>query len=115
MVSEWLKGFSEKIGNFLYIIVYINIYKEYQAMYTLEQLEKQQIGLRLPQYMIDEIDEFTQQFSVNRTDIVMEALRSYITEQKANLLYEKELLKRSDEVKSGKVKPISRDEAFDGI
>jgi metal-responsive CopG/Arc/MetJ family transcriptional regulator len=36
--------------------------------------------------MIDEIDEFTQQFSVNRTDIVMEALRAYISEQKAHLL-----------------------------
>jgi len=83
-------------------------------MYTIKQLEKQQIGLRLPQYMIDEIDEFTQQFSVNRTDIVMEALRSYIVEQKAEL-YEKELLTRVNDVKNGKVKPISRDEAFDGI
>jgi metal-responsive CopG/Arc/MetJ family transcriptional regulator len=83
-------------------------------MYTIKQLEKQQIGLRLPQYMIDEIDEFTQQFSVNRTDIVMEALRSYIVQQKAEL-YEKELLTRVNDVRNGKVKPISRDEAFDGI
>jgi len=83
-------------------------------MYTIKQLEKQQIGLRLPQYMIDEIDEFTQQFSVNRTDIVMEALRSYIVQQKAEL-YEKELLTRVNDVKNGNVKPISRDEAFDGI
>ncbi|CAA6801990.1 MAG: Unknown protein [uncultured Sulfurovum sp.] len=56
-------------------------------MHTLEELEKQQIGLRLPQYMIDEIDEFTQQYSVNRTDIVMEALRSYMYEQKTKILY----------------------------
>jgi len=83
-------------------------------MYTIKQLEKQQIGLRLPQYMIDEIDEFTQQFSVNRTDIVMEALRSYIVQQKAEL-YEKELLTRVNDVKNGNVKPISHDEAFDGI
>jgi len=69
-------------------------------MYTLEQLEKQQIGIRLPQYMIDEIDEFTQEYSVNRTDIVMEALRSYITEQKAHLLYEKELQESVPKAKS---------------
>ena len=84
-------------------------------MHTIQQLEKQQIGLRLPQYMIDDIDEFTKKFSVNRTDIVMEALRSYIYEQKEHLQYEEELLKRVNEVKNNKVTPISRNEAFDGI
>jgi len=58
-------------------------------MYTLSQLEKQQIGLRIPQYLIDEIDEFTKEFSVNRTDIVIEALRSYLNEQKLRMFYEK--------------------------
>jgi len=84
-------------------------------MHTLQQLEKQQIGLRLPQYMIDDIDAFTKKFSINRTDIVMEALRSYIYEQKEHLRYEEELLSRVDDVKNKKVTPISRDEAFDGI
>jgi len=68
-------------------------------MYTLQQLEKQQIGLCLPQYMIDDINEFTQKFSVNRTDIIMEALKSYISEQKEHLLYEQELLNRVNEIK----------------
>lgn len=58
-------------------------------MYTLSQLEKQQIGLRIPKYLIDEIDEFTKEFSVNRTDIVIEALRSYLNEQKLRMFYEK--------------------------
>lgn len=71
----------------LYKILYTIIYKESKTMYTLEQLEKQQIGLRIPQYMIDEIDDFTKQFSVNRTDIVMEALKSYLYEQKSQILY----------------------------
>ena len=84
-------------------------------MHTIKQLERQQIGLRLPQYMIDDIDEFTQKFSVNRTDIVMEALRSYLYEQKEYLRYEEELLARVDDIKSKRVTPISRDEAFDGI
>jgi metal-responsive CopG/Arc/MetJ family transcriptional regulator len=84
-------------------------------MHTLQQLEKQQIGLRLPQYMIEEIDKFTQQFSLNRTDIVMEALRAYISEQKEHLLYEKELLNRVNEIKNSKVKTLSRNEVFDGI
>ena len=84
-------------------------------MHTLQQLEKQQIGLRLPQYMIDDIDAFTKKFSINRTDIVMEALRSYLYEQKEHLHYEEELLSRVDDVKNKKVTLISRDEAFDGI
>jgi len=77
-------------------------------MYTLEQLEKQQIGLRLPQYMIDEIDEFTQQFSVNRTDIVMEALRSYLKEQKREALYQSfdKSCKEAKAIKDGKL-PVS--------
>ena len=84
-------------------------------MYTLQQLEKQQIGLKIPQYLIEEIDSFTKEFCINRTDIVIEALRSYISQQKEHLLYEKELLNRVNDVKSGKVTPISRGEAFDGI
>jgi metal-responsive CopG/Arc/MetJ family transcriptional regulator len=84
-------------------------------MYSLQQLEKQQIGLKIPQYLIEEIDNFTKQFTVNRTDIIIEALRSYISEQKEHLLYEQELLNRVNEIKDGKVKPISRAEAFDGI
>ena len=57
-------------------------------MYSVTQLEKQQIGLRLPKYLIDEVDSFTHEFAVNRTDIVIEALRSYLAEQKAKLFYE---------------------------
>lgn len=84
-------------------------------MYDLQQLEKQQIGLRLPKYLIDEIDEFTKQFSVNRTDIVIEALRAYIEEQKEKFLFEKELLIRVSDMKNKKLTPLSRDEVFDGL
>jgi len=57
-------------------------------MHSLSQLEKQQVGLRLHSYLVDEIDELTQQFSVNRTDIIVEAIKSYISEQKENMLYQ---------------------------
>jgi len=59
-------------------------------MHSLAQLEKQQVGLRLPKYLIDDIDAFTDQFSLNRTDIIMEALKSYIAEQKEKMLYDAE-------------------------
>lgn len=57
-------------------------------MYTLAQLEKQQIGLRLHSYLVDELDEMTKLFSVNRTEIIAEAIKSYISEQKANMIYD---------------------------
>ena len=57
-------------------------------MHSLAQLEKQQVGLRLPKYLVDEIDEFTEQFALNRTDIITEALKSYIAEQKEKTFYD---------------------------
>lgn len=57
-------------------------------MHSISQLEKQQVGLRLPKYLVEEIDAFTTQFSINRTDVIIEAVASYISEQKANIYYE---------------------------
>ncbi len=56
-------------------------------MHTLKQLEKQQVGLRLHRYLIDEIDELTEKFSLNRSEIIAEAIRSYLSAQKDNLFY----------------------------
>ncbi len=57
-------------------------------MHSLSQLEKQQVGLRLPKYLIEEIDQFTQQFALNRTEIITEAISTYIREQKAKMFYD---------------------------
>ncbi len=57
-------------------------------MHAPNQLEKQQVGLRLPKYMIEDVDELTEQFSLNRTDIITEALRSYIAQQKEKMFYD---------------------------
>ena len=57
-------------------------------MHTLLQLEKQQVGLRLPKYLVDEIDAFTKEYSLNRTDIIIEAVKSYVNEQKAKIFYD---------------------------
>jgi len=56
-------------------------------MHNLSQLSKQQVGLRLPKYLVDEIDALTAQFSINRSDVIIEAISSYISEQKAQLYY----------------------------
>ena len=57
-------------------------------MHKLSQLQKQQVGLRLPKYLLDDIDEFTKAYSLNRTDIIVEAVKSYIQEQKAEIFYD---------------------------
>ncbi len=56
-------------------------------MHSISQLEKQQVGLRLPKYLIEEIDAFTEEYAVNRTDIIMEAIKSYIQREKENRVY----------------------------
>ena len=56
-------------------------------MYSLSQLQKQQVGLRLPRYLIDDLDEFTKTFSLNRSEIIVEAVKSYIDEQKNRIFY----------------------------
>ena len=56
-------------------------------MHSLAQLQKQQVGLRLPVYLVEQIDEFTEKYSLNRTDIIIESIKSYIAEQEAQEFY----------------------------
>ena len=56
-------------------------------MRDLASLEKQQVGLRVPKYLLDEVDEFTRMFSVNRSEVIIEAIKSYVEEQKSNIFY----------------------------
>lgn len=57
-------------------------------MIGLEDLQKQQVGLRLPKYLIDELDAFTKEYSLNRSEIITESIKAFIAEQKAKKLYE---------------------------
>jgi len=56
-------------------------------MHSLAQLQKQQVGLRLPVYLVEQIDEFTKEYNLNRTDIIIESIKSYIAEQEAKEFY----------------------------
>lgn len=56
-------------------------------MNDLLSLEKQQVGLRVPKYLLDEIDEFTKNFSVNRSEVIIEAIKSYVENQKEAIFY----------------------------
>lgn len=56
-------------------------------MYSLSQLEKQQIGLRLPRYLVEQMDELAADHKISRTDIIAEAARAYISEQQAERFY----------------------------
>lgn len=57
-------------------------------MIAIENLQKQQVGLRLPKYLIKEIDEFTKEYDLNRSEIITESIKAFITEQRAKKLYE---------------------------
>ena len=56
-------------------------------MHGIDKLEKQQVGLRLPKYLIEEIDEFTKEYALNRSEIITESIKVFISEQKSKKLY----------------------------
>ncbi|MBL0686357.1 MAG: hypothetical protein JJV95_00285 [Sulfurospirillum sp.] len=56
-------------------------------MHSLAKLQKQQVGLRLPIYLIEQIDEFTKEYNLNRTDIIIESIKSYIDKQELQKQY----------------------------
>lgn len=56
-------------------------------MHSLAQLQKQQVGLRLPKYLVEQIDEYTQKYQLNRTDIIIESIKSYMEQQEAQEFY----------------------------
>ena len=80
-------------------------------MRDLASLEKQQVGLRVPKYLLDEVDEFTKKFSVNRSEVIIEAIKSYVEEQKANIFYkefDEACIELKDTIRSKKQKEIGR-------
>ncbi len=72
-------------------------------MYSLSQLEKQQVGLRLPRYLIEQLDELASSHSLNRSDLIFEAVRAYIERQKAEQYYQElgESLAEINAIKKG--------------
>jgi len=85
-------------------------------MHSLAEIEKQQVGLRLQKYLVDEIDELTKVFSVNRTDIIVEAIKSYITQEKENIIYDgiENACAELREIRDGKRK-VSKADTLDGL
>lgn len=57
-------------------------------MYTLKQIEKQQVGLRLPKYLIEQVDELTKEYSLNRSEIITESIKAFLVEQKNRKIYD---------------------------
>ncbi len=57
-------------------------------MRLLSQLQKQQVGLRLPVYLIEQIDELAKEYSLNRTDIIIESIKSYLEKQEEQKRYD---------------------------
>ena len=68
-------------------------------MRTLASLQKQQVGLRLPTYLIEELDSLSKSYDLNRSEIITEAISSYIEEQKAVMFY-KEFEDAASELKA---------------
>jgi len=86
-------------------------------MITLDKIEKQQVGLRLPKYLVEEIDSFTKEYALNRSEIITEAIKSFIENQKAEIFYKKfdASCKEAKEMIEGKLPQRSLQELIDEL
>lgn len=86
-------------------------------MITLDKIEKQQVGLRLPKYLVEEIDSFTKEYALNRSEIITEAIKSFIENQKAEMFYQKfdASCKEAKEMIEGKLPQRSLQELIDEL
>lgn len=58
-------------------------------MHTISELKKQQVGVRMPTYLLNEIDEITSKYKVNRSEILIEAAKSYVASVKEQEVYDR--------------------------
>lgn len=58
-------------------------------MHTMEQLETKQIGLRMPAHLVEEVDDFIQDFGVNRSTFITESIKNFLKEQKEQRFYDR--------------------------
>jgi metal-responsive CopG/Arc/MetJ family transcriptional regulator len=58
-----------------------------ETMHHIELLRKKQVGLRLPEYLLQELDELSAEYDLNRSEIILEAIRAYLEEQKTRHFY----------------------------
>ncbi|SHA08069.1 hypothetical protein BTHERMOSOX_864 [Bathymodiolus thermophilus thioautotrophic gill symbiont] len=55
--------------------LYIN---KQAVMHSIPELETQQVNLNIPTYLLNDIDEITEKYKVDRSEVLIEAAKSYV-------------------------------------
>ncbi|MBE8190426.1 MAG: hypothetical protein HAW58_06205 [Candidatus Thioglobus sp.] len=86
-------------------------------MHTILELKKQQVGVRMPTYLINEIDEISKKYKVNRSEILIEGAKEYVSSVKEQEVYERlgEALQEVKLMTDGKIPKISARSLLDEI
>ena len=58
-------------------------------MLALKDLETQQVGLRLPKYLVNEIDSLIADYNINRSNFIHKAIEQVVQDYKKNKFYER--------------------------
>jgi metal-responsive CopG/Arc/MetJ family transcriptional regulator len=58
-------------------------------MLELRDLETQQIGLRMPKYLVNDVDEIIADYNINRSTFINNAIQQVVQEQKEQRFYER--------------------------
>jgi metal-responsive CopG/Arc/MetJ family transcriptional regulator len=86
-------------------------------MRSVEQLKTKQVGLKLPVYLLDDLEEITEESSVSRSTIITEAVRFYLEEYQKRKVHQglKEALTGVKLVQEGKLPRNTLEDLIDEL
>ncbi|WP_201339595.1 ribbon-helix-helix domain-containing protein [Isorropodon fossajaponicum symbiont] len=56
-------------------------------MHAISDLKKQQVGFRMPTYLLNEVDEVVSKYEINRSEFLNEAAKDYLQAIKKQEVY----------------------------
>ncbi|CAB5501861.1 hypothetical protein THERMOS_1465 [Bathymodiolus thermophilus thioautotrophic gill symbiont] len=71
ILDDYLYLCKGLIMSFLYI-------NKQAVMHSIQELETQQVNLNIPTYLLNDIDEITEKYKVDRSEVLIEAAKSYV-------------------------------------
>ena len=86
-------------------------------MRPIAELEKQQVGLRMPTYLLNDIDEITSKYRINRSEFLIEAAKSYVDSVQEDDVHARlgEAMQEVRLMMDGKIPTISARDTIEGL
>ncbi|SMN02574.1 hypothetical protein SPONN_1319 [uncultured Candidatus Thioglobus sp.] len=86
-------------------------------MHPVAELKKQQVGFRMPAYLLNKVDKVIQKYEINRSEFLNEATKTYLETIKEEEVYERlgEAMKEVKLAMDGKIQLKSAQSLLDEL